>query len=231
MTARAPFFRLLLAGTFLLGAAACDDAEGGGNAAGQEAQDAPDAEQEAFDLSEVGYDRGDPEAPIRIIEFSDFGCVHCQSFHRETYPALHEEFVEEGKVAWKYVPISIAGFPNAEEAALAAKCAGQQDRFFEVAELIYRDAEAWTEADDPDPVLLELGEEAGLGDLDAYGTCVQERRHMEQVQEYSQLASEIGVQGTPTFVINGMPVQGAPPLDAFRQALNDLLEELEAAEG
>ncbi len=228
---RLPFLPAALALALAAGGAAgCgSDAPEAGAASPDEGQTPPEEEQ-AFDLSELGFDRGSEEAPIQIIEFSDYGCVHCQAFHRDTYPALHDEFVEEGKVVWKYIPISIAGFPNADRAAQAGVCAGEQDRFFDLSSLVYREAEAWTEASDPVPVFTEVAEEAGL-DLEAFEACMADDASLARVHENSQLATEIGVRGTPTFVVNGMPVQGAPSLEAFRDALNQMVEEIEAATG
>src|SRR5918995_6147270 len=62
-------------------------------------------------LGGVGYERGDPNAPVQVIEFGDFGCSACGQFARETFGVIHEEFVATGKVHWRYVPF-IAGLPN-----------------------------------------------------------------------------------------------------------------------
>lgn len=225
---------LWLAAFLAVGTAACDGQDGQAAeneaAAQQEAPQQQPGEDQAFDLSAVGYDLGADDAPVRVIEFSDYGCVHCQNFHAETYPAIRDEFIETGKVAWKYVPISLAGFPNADRAAGAAHCAGEQDRFFEFSDLVYRDASEWTGANDPRPVFTALGEEAGL-DMDAFSSCLDDGSRLEEVEENSRLASQIGIRGTPTLVVNGIPVQGAPPLDQFREALHEMVEETEAQGG
>ncbi len=183
-------------------------------------------EREGFDLTLMGFDDGDPEeAVIHVIEFSDFGCVHCANFHMDSYPALYDEFVTAGDVAWKYIPITLAGFPNSREAAIAGECAGQQDRFPTMRTRLFELRETWLQSDDPEELFVEEAREAGL-DAEAFQRCLNESESArERVDEGTRVAREVGVTGTPTFVVQGHPVQGAPPLDAFQQVLRELVAE------
>jgi hypothetical protein len=74
----------------------------------------------------IGHDRGTDAAPVRVVEFSDFGCPYCGEFAREVHPALHREYVETGRVRWTYVPVVMGVFRNGGAAALAAECAAEQ---------------------------------------------------------------------------------------------------------
>ena len=88
-------------------------------------------------ITEIGFNSGSPDAPIKVLEFSDFGCGYCRRFHAETFPALVEQYIETGKVEWKYVTFVSGMFPNGTAAALAAECAGEQERFPPMRELLY----------------------------------------------------------------------------------------------
>ena len=75
-------------------------------------------------METLGYNEGTADAPVRVLEFSDFGCGYCRQFHLESYPALFEEYMEEGKVEWKYVPMVSGMFENSLAATRAGECAG-----------------------------------------------------------------------------------------------------------
>src|SRR5690606_24185800 len=85
-----------------------------------------------LDVTGVGWVTGLDDAPVTVIEFSDFGCPFCAQFALDTYPTLHTEFVLAGQVRWIYVPFVIGRFPNGEGAALAGECAGEQGRFWQM---------------------------------------------------------------------------------------------------
>lgn len=200
-------------------------------ASGQETDPAEQQQQvqndtaDVLDIGHLGHDMGNAEAAaVHVIEFSDFGCVHCQGFHQETFPALHEEFVEPGHVAWKYIPVSVGGFPNVEEVTEVAECAALQDAFFELKGRIYEDPDTWTAADEPQAVLFQWAEEEGL-DVDELRSCAEAGETQGRVQEQTATAVELGLQATPTFVVNGQPVQGAPTLEAFRDFFRQELGE------
>jgi protein-disulfide isomerase len=200
---------------------ACD---GSGGEAQQPPQDTPEAQEgETFDLAALGFNEGAmEEATVWVVEFSDFGCVYCARFHAETYPELYREFVTAGEVAWKYIPVTIAGFPNADVAAQAGICAGFQDNFAPLRDRLYEEREAWMSADDAGPLLQGYARDVGLDEED-FLTCMTGTEAREKLEEGNRVAQQIGVSGTPTFIVQGFPVQGAPPLDAFQEVLRDLV--------
>jgi len=205
--------------------------ETGGEAAPAPAasvSEAPGAQD--IDLSRLGFNEGDEEnAVVRIVEFSDFGCVFCARFHMNDYEVLHQEFIAGGDVLWKYVPITIGGFPNGEAAAISGECAGAQNRFAPMRDLLYETREEWmAETGDLDGLFRSYAQQAGL-DVDAFDACVQGDAAEARLAEANQLAVSLGVRGTPTFIVEGFPVQGAPPLDSFQDALRELIAETRAA--
>ncbi len=218
-----------------MGLTACGD-ETGEAAPAPNGQDAaaqtPANDEEMVDISAIGFDEGDLEtAVVQVVEFSDFGCVHCANFHQNSYPVLYEEFVAAGDVVWKYIPVSIAGFPNAMEAAMAAECAAEQDAFRPMRSWLYENREGWMGTGDPHGMLQSAATDI-VDDAAAFEACMNEGgRALERIQEGTELALEIGVRGTPTFVVQGFPVQGAPPLDQFQEALRSLVAEVRAQQG
>jgi protein-disulfide isomerase len=184
------------------------------------------------DLASLGYNEGDEEsAVVRVIEFSDFGCVHCAGFHLEDYGRLHEEFIETGQVVWKYVPVALGGFPNGDYAAVAGECAGEQDRFAPMRDRIFEARFEWMQTDDPVLFFEGLAAEAGL-EREAFATCLRTGEEARRrVAESTGLAREIGVQVTPTFIVHGQPVSGRPPYEAFRDALRQLVAQATPSTG
>jgi protein-disulfide isomerase len=157
------------------------------------------APDQSLDIASLGYNEGPADAPVRVLEFSDFGCGYCRRFHEESYPALVEEYMEAGKVEWKYVPIILGMFPNAMEAARAGECAGEQGAF---------------------PRMEGYARELDL-DVVRFRQCVNERWRDQRIQAGTQLSRQVGVRGTPTFFVVGYaPIPGAIPLDLFRAALD-----------
>ncbi len=192
---------------------------------------APDAER-VIDLATMGHDDGDlASAPVRVLEFSDFGCIFCARFHNEDYDILHDEFVPSGDVAWKYIPITIGGFPNGDLAALTAECMAEQGRFRPMRSLLYEERDRWVGASGSEEVrLLFEGYVASVGgDMAEWDTCLTAGEASERIRLYNQVAGELGVRGTPTFIIQGFPVQGAPALSDFQEALRQIVAEVRAA--
>lgn len=176
-------------------------------------------------LAELGYAEGSEDAPVRIVEFSDFGCGYCRAFHEETYPVLRREFVETGQVHWKYVPFILGIFANAEEAALAGECAGEQGGFHAMADLLYENQRQWKNTAEPGDLFAAYAREAGL-DAARFSSCVSDRARMERVASGTRIAQRLGIRGTPTFFIVGYaPIQGALPLETFREVLRAVLAE------
>lgn len=174
------------------------------------------------DFDTLGFDFGDPEALVQVVEFSDFGCGYCRQFHLETFPTLREEYVETGKVRWKYVPILLGIFPNAIEAAQVGECVGEQGLFLEVSDALFERQSEWKGAGgDPMPVLLDVVAETG-GDAEAVEACVAEDRHASRIASGTAFFANSGGRGTPSFFVTGFPqaIPGAVPLDLFREVLD-----------
>ncbi|HEY8483114.1 MAG TPA: thioredoxin domain-containing protein [Longimicrobiales bacterium] len=179
------------------------------------------ATAEEAQTAAIGHVRGSADAPVTVIEFSDFGCPYCGRFALETYPALEREYIRTGKVQWRYVTFVLGIFPNGEEAARAAECAAEQgeEAFWRMHDLLYGRQGEWKTARDPEPRFVAYAKELGL-DAQRFAACYREDRAGPRIDAGNRLARQAGVRATPTFFINGLRVQGALPVEQFRMILD-----------
>lgn len=181
-------------------------------------------------IASLGFDLGDPDAPVRIVEFSDYGCGFCRKFSMETWPTLRRDYVDTGKVLWKTIHFVIGNWANSVEASMGGECAVEQGKAERMTALLFERQSDWKSVADPAPPVAAIAEASGL-DMIEYQACLDDDRHLWRVQAHSSLARQVGVRGTPTFFVIGYaPLQGALPLELFKQAIDTVLAEV-AAEG
>ena len=183
--------------------------------------DLPSGSSQTIDVATLGYNRGDPESPVRVLELSDYGCSYCRQFHIETFPTLLSEFIESGMVEWKFMPFITGMFENSLAATEAAECALLQgpEVFDQLNKRLWTDQADWKRSGEPEAVVRAMAGDAGadLGELDA---CLADDRQMDRIAGATSFAKQAGVRGTPTFFIFGYPpLQGALPTEAFREIL------------
>jgi protein-disulfide isomerase len=178
---------------------------------------------------------GDPNAPVKIIEYSDFQCPFCKQFADQTEAQLVENYIATGKVYFEYVSMgnwvsrNIAqstGRPERFEsrnAAEAALCAGDQNKFWEYHDILYANALGEDEGYFTDKRLAAYAETVGL-DLNQFNDCYDSAKYRDQVAKGYTDGVAAGVSGTPAFFINGKMIEGAQPYDVF-------VQEIEAALG
>lgn len=144
---------------------------------------------------------GDPNAPIRIEEFSDFLCSHCKAFALEQKPGIVRDYIETGKVHFVYIPFSFMA-PESARAAEAAYCAADQGKFWEYHNIIFANVGSATTQPLADARLIQYAGALGL-DVDTFSSCLTNNTHSRQVQDDLTYGRELGVTGTPTFHLNG----------------------------
>ncbi|MFK0218455.1 DsbA family protein [Streptomyces vinaceus] len=159
---------------------------------------------------------GRADAPVVLIEYSDFKCGYCGKFARDTEPELVKKYVEDGtlRIEWRNFPIFGA---DSETAAKAAWAAGQQDRFAQFHAAAY--AEEAKEKGFGRARLLELAREAGVPDLERFEKDMAGDAATAALQKDQEEGYRIGVTSTPSFLLNGQPIAGAQPLGAFEAAI------------
>jgi protein-disulfide isomerase len=195
---------------------------------------------------------GDPNAPITIEEFSDFQCPFCERFHKETEPLLRQYYIDTGKVRFVYrsmgnfVSDNIAraaaaqGTPTppkteSQDAALAAYCAGDQNKFWEMhaylfANVLGEDAGSFT-----DRRLKAIAKKVGL-DMGQFNSCYSSGKFRDRVQQDAQDGQAANITGTPGFIItytvNGETktdrIDGTQPFSTFQQKLETALNQIGA---
>lgn len=176
------------------------------------------------DSVRVGHTMGDPAAPIVVVEFSDFGCPYCARFARATLPTVKQEFINQGLVRWRYVPVTF-GFPGGELMGAAAECAARQGgsaTFWTVHDLFYARQVA-LRGEDARPRLLSWLAELGL-DRAALDACIDDPATRRLLDRNNEASQRWYVRGTPTFVVNGVPMAGAVPIEFFRQVFGTVLD-------
>lgn len=176
---------------------------------------------DTINLRKIGYSQGAADAPVTVYEFSDFGCPFCGTFARSTYPELHREFVATGKVRWTYVPFVMGMFPNGAEAARASECAAEQNRFWEMHDLLFAKQQEWKASRAPARLFDGYAWEIKL-DGSRFASCYREDRGGARTALNNRAADALGVRATPSFFINGRLVEGALPAEQFRQVLSAL---------
>ncbi len=171
---------------------------------------------------------GDPNAPITIVEYTDFQCPFCQRHSQETMPQLITEMIETGRIYYimKDFPLDQL-HPDARTAAAAARCAGEQEAFWEMHDAIFDNQANWAEQD-ATQVLAGIAAELEL-DVDTYNSCMDSGKYDEAIQANFEEGSGLGVTGTPAFFIDGFPVSGAQPFEVFEYGIG-LAEEGTLAE-
>lgn len=169
---------------------------------------------------------GDPNAPVVIQEFSDFGCGHCGDFALETKELLIEEYVETGKVYLEFHSVGgmLQSFATLQ-AAEAAYCAGEQGAFWQYHDLVFLNQSTLfsNRAADNTSKLVKI---AGILDLDQdqFQRCLLNRVYLDQAAADESLARSYGITGTPGFMINGFLLTGNQPIENFRQVIDGALE-------
>jgi protein-disulfide isomerase len=192
-----------------------------------------------------GSAMGDPNAPISIEEFSDFQCPFCERFHQETEPLLKQYYIETGKVRFIYrsmgnfVSDNIArsrGTPartESRDAALAAYCAGDQNRFWDMHAHIFANALGEDVGSFTDQRLKAIARTTGL-DMAEFNSCYDSGKYLDRIQEDFEDGQSAGVNGTPaflvTYTVNGETktrlIEGAQRFTTFQQELEAVLNEI-----
>jgi protein-disulfide isomerase len=159
---------------------------------------------------------GPADAPVTIIEFSDYQCPYCAKWHAEVFTRLMADY--QGKIRFVYRDFPLYSIhPQAGPAAEAANCAGEQNAYWEFHTALF--SEKYGLGND---TYLLYASELGL-DADKFSQCLSERRYKAEVEADFAAANKLGVNSTPTFYINGRGLIGAQPYEAFKQIIDEEL--------
>jgi protein-disulfide isomerase len=168
-----------------------------------------------------GPNKGSPDAPVTIVEFSDFQCSFCKKFWKETLPRIEEKYIRTGKVRFVYRHLAILGPPSVQ-AAIAAECAHEQGQFWTYHDRLFASAGLFALSTTN---LKRYAEELRL-DTSRSNTCLDTEQPREKVERETLVGRAIGMTGTPGFLINGGRLIGAQPYEVFEEIIEGMLKEI-----
>ena len=179
-----------------------------------------------------GHAIGSDSAPVEVVEFGDFECGACGSFATLTEPDVRARLALTGKIRFRFMDFPLQGHPNTWPAHLAAWCAGEQGKFWEMHDAIYQNQDRWaTEATrKPAKVLGELARQIGVG-MEQYQQCMSTEKYRPQILANSQEGARLGVNVTPTFIFGSRRLPGVLPYDEFKARVDTMIAEARAAQG
>lgn len=212
----------LILGNYKSFAGEKDSTETGDSVAADTAQptDTQDTTQTVLPVTPIKdseYVKGNPDATIEIIEYSDFECPFCLR-HNKNMDILFDEYKDKAKFVFRHFPLSF--HPEAQKAAEAAECAGEQGKFWEMHDAIF-------EANEAEVMSVEKWKEnaKNLGlDQAQFNDCLDSGKYEEKITQDMMEGQASGVEGTPGTFINGVLVKGAYPIDALRAEVENALK-------
>jgi len=169
----------------------------------------------------VGHTLGSDSAPVEIVEFADFSCSHCAVFAIVEMPYIRERLIATGRLKWRFMDFPLGINDNSPAAHLAAGCAAEQGRFFEMMDVVFNRQNEWATERRPERRLRDYARQVGL-DLGRFDTCV-ETKHAQPLVDADHAEGErIGVHSTPTFVVNGRVWPGVLRYDEIKAIVDSL---------
>ncbi len=171
------------------------------------------------------YTMGKSDAPLALIEYTDYQCPFCSRFEAQTFPEIKKNLIDTGKVRFIQRDLPLEFHQFALKAAQAVRCAGEQGKYWEMKDLLFKnqsklDAEAIA------------GYANGISlNTDKFKSCMAGDKYLKEIAEETKYANTLGVSGTPTFVlgkisgdsVEGYKIIGAQPYPAFEAVVNELL--------
>ncbi len=185
--------------------------------------DQPTAPAPSGEPVEVSIDddaiKGDIDAPVTIIEFSDYECPFCARFYSQTLSQIEENYIDTGKVRLVYRDFPLSFHQNAQKAAEAAECAGEQDAYYDMHDKLFENQGSLSVSN-----YKTWAGELGL-DQEEFDNCLDSGEMASEVQKDFSDGQQYGVTGTPGFFVNGVKISGAQPYSVFEAAIEAALNE------
>ena len=174
---------------------------------------------------------GDPNAPVTIIEFSDFQCPFCARFHVQTLPSIYEQYIDQGKVKLVFRDFPIQSIhPNALPAAVAAECANEQGKFKEMHDMLFENQNEWNRQETT-AALSTFSQYAKEIELEGkiFESCLTNGKHIDEIRKDLDDGREYGVTGTPGFFVGNdeigyVELKGAQPFESFKKIIDAQLD-------
>ncbi len=195
----------------------------------------PPADNEPTSIKEVSLDDdavlGNKDAPVTIVEFSDYQCPFCRRSYTQVYPLLKENFINNGKVKFIFRDFPLSSIhPGAIPAAQAAECADDEGKYYEMHDKIFDEQNKLGQGTAPftNDDLKKWASEIGLNSGD-FNSCLDSGKYAKEVEKDFNDGNSYGVSGTPTYFVGNEKdgykiIGGAQPYQVFEQAINEYLQ-------
>jgi len=174
---------------------------------------------------------GKPNAPITIIEFSDFQCPFCAKFHVETLPSIMNEYIDKGQVKLVFRDFPIQSIhPNALPASVASECANEQGKFKEMHDKLFENQKKWSNQrlDNVMNTFSQYALQIGL-EAEKFDSCLKNGKYVEEIQKDLEDGRTYGITGTPGFFVGNdqigfIELKGAQPFENFKRVIDNQLK-------
>jgi protein-disulfide isomerase len=185
----------------------------------------PSVEKVSLALGSGWYSMGSDSAPVTVMEFADFQCPYCRRFHTDSFAALKKNYIDTGKVRFISRDLPLDFHPNAMPAALAAHCAGEQNKYWELRDSMIVNSDDLTRES-----IMKYAQQNGL-EMTKFTSCLDGQKYKGQIEKDREEASKLGLSGTPSFLIgktngdklDGVKLVGALPYATFDSKIHELL--------
>lgn len=171
---------------------------------------------------------GNATAPVTLVEFTDYQCPYCKKFHENTFPQIKENFIDTGKLRFISRDLPLSFHSNALKAARAVRCAGDQNKFWELRHMLSLNPDNLSAEG-----IVSFAQELQL-DIPSFEDCLSSEKYHTEVTKDISVARSIGIAGTPGFVLGltpkdgaleGFAIKGARSYESFATGINKLLAE------
>jgi protein-disulfide isomerase len=169
----------------------------------------------------AGYVKGSPSASVEITEFADYQCPFCQTFATLQMPTIEERLIGTGRLRWRYRDFPLQQHSFSRLAAHSAACASEQGKYWEQHEHIYGGQMEWAGLRDAAPTFRKYAQAVGL-DLQKYDTCMRTSKYAGRIQADFNAGVALGVNSTPTLLVNGRLYRGRFDSDAIARLVDSL---------
>ena len=186
----------------------------------------PDTPKEVLVSFDDDYIKGDPKAPVTIVEFSDYQCPYCRKFHNEILPQIQKEYISKGKVRYIFRDFPLSFHKQAVPAAIAANCAGEQGKYWEMNNFLFANPGKLSTAK-----IIPEAESLGL-DKAKFEACVNDDSKKAEVDADFKAGKKYGVRGTPSLFIgktgdgtemNALYLRGLRQFDSLKPIIDKKL--------
>ena len=185
------------------------------------ASNAPANAVNAKDLIDNSILLGDKKAKVTIVDFSDFQCPYCRIFWEETFSQLKKDYIDTGKVNFVLKDFPLSFHPGAVPAAKGAMCANEQGKYWDMVNKIFSE-QAKQGQNTVQFTVDDVKNWAGQLGLDAakFNSCVDSNKYQSKIDKDSAEGTKLGIEGTPTFLINNTKLVGAQPFSEFKRVID-----------